>query len=119
MIIWSGPLPLARPHDWVGRLSSPRKGAARVNLPAEVAQLVGTLTMRAERGALTAAPALSGHGVCGKTVIVRAIAKSTCVETTVNAGPNHLIEDEILGVTYSKNFRDRHASGSKSQYVTW
>ena len=110
MIIWSGPLPLARPHDWVGRLSSPRKGAARVNLPAEVAQLVGTFTMRAERGALTAAPALSGYGVFGKTVIIRAIAKSACVEATVNAGPNHLVEDEILGVTYGKNFRGWHVS---------
>ena len=76
---------------------------------------MGMLTMRAERGTLTAAPALSGHGVFGKTVIVRAIAKSACVETTVNAGPNHLVEDEILGVTYSKNFRGRHASGSKNQ----
>ena len=74
--------------------------------------------MRAERGALTAAPALSGHGVFGKTVIVRAIAKSACVETIVNAGPNHLIEDEILSVAACKNFCDRHVSGSKNLYVT-
>ena len=115
MIVWFGPLPLARPHNWVGRLGSPRKGAARGNLPAEVTRLVGALTMGAERGALTAAPALSGHGVSSKTVIVRTVTMSTCVETTVNAGPNHLVEDEVLGVTYGKNFRGRHASGSKNR----
>ena len=76
------------------------------------------LTMRAERGALTAAPALSGHGVFGKTVIVRAIAKSACVEATVNAGSDHLVEDGILGVAACKDFYERHVSGSKNLYVT-
>jgi len=66
--------------------------------------------MGAKRGALTAAPGLSGHCVCSKTVIVRTITISTCVETTVNAGPDHLVEDEILGVTYGKNFRGWHVS---------
>ena len=104
MIVRFGPLPLARPHNWVGRLGSPRKGAARVNLPAEVAQLVGMFTMRAERGALTAAPALSGYGVFGKTVVIRAITESACVEAAVNAGPNHLVEEEILGVAACNYF---------------
>ena len=62
------------------------------------------LAIRAERGALTAAPALSGYGVFGKTVVIRAITESACVEATVNAGPNHLVEEEILGVAACKYF---------------
>ena len=76
--------------------------------------LVGALTVGAKRGALTAAPGLSGHCVCSKAVIVWTITISTCVETTVNAGPDHLVEDEILGVTHGKNFRGWHASGVKT-----
>ena len=78
-------------------------------MPAKVTRLVGALTMGAKRGALTAAPGLSGHCVCSKTVIVRTIAISACVETTVDAGPDHLVEDEILGVAYGKNFCGWHA----------
>ena len=103
------PLPPARPHNWVGRLDSPRKGATRGNFPAKVTGFVSTLTVGAKRGALTAAPGLSGHPVCSKAVIVWTITISTSVETTVDAGPDHLVEDEILGVAYGKNFRGWHA----------
>ena len=83
-----------------------------------MAEIVGALTVGAKRGALTAAPGLSGHCVCSKTVIVRTITISTCVETTVNAGPNHLVEDGILGVAACKDFYERHVSGSKNLYIT-
>jgi hypothetical protein len=101
-------LPPARPHNWIGRLDSPRKGATRGNFPAKVTGLVGALTVGAKRGALTAAPGLSRHPVYSKAVIVRTVTISTSVETAVDAGPDHLVELEILGVAYGKNFRGCH-----------
>ena len=77
-------------------------------MPAKVTRLVGALTMGAKRGALTAAPGLSRHPVYSKAVIVWTITISTSVETAVDAGPDHLVELEILGVTYGMDFRGRH-----------
>jgi hypothetical protein len=79
-----------------------------------VTELVGALTAGAKWGALAAAPGLSGQPVYRKAVIVRTVfdsysyTVSTSVEATVDAGPDHLVELEILGVTYGMDFRGRH-----------
>ena len=57
------------------------------------------LAMRAERGALTIAPAFSGYCVLGKAIVIVAITESACVEAAVNAGPA-----EVLGVAACNHF---------------
>ena len=76
--------------------------------------LVGALTAGAKRGALAAAPGLSRYPVYRKAVIVRTVFDSysctisTSVEAAVDAEPDHLVELEILGVAYGKNFCGCH-----------
>ena len=75
---------------------------------------MGALTAGAKWGALAAAPGLSRQPVYRKAVIFRTVfysypyTVSTSVATTVDAGLDHLVELEVLGVTYGMDFCGRH-----------
>ena len=60
---------------------------------------MGSLAIRAERGALTIAPAFSGYCVLGKAIVIVAITESACVKAAVNAGPA-----KVLGVAACDHF---------------
>jgi hypothetical protein len=64
---------------------------------------MGSLAMRAERGALTIAPAFSGYCVLGKAIVIVAITEPACVETAINTRPA-----EVLGVAVCEHFHGRH-----------
>ena len=71
------------------------------------------LAMRAERGALTTAPAFSGYCVLGKAIVIVAITESACVETAINTRPA-----EVLGVAVCEHFYDRHGPEWKPLFCT-
>jgi hypothetical protein len=70
------------------------------------------LAMRAERGALTIAPAFSGYCVLGKAIVIVAITESACVETAVNTRPA-----KVLGVAVCEHFYERHGPEWKPLFI--